>query len=237
MPAPYSLEIIKNCLSCAHRKEMLFCDLPQAAVERLAAITSPALYSPGATLFVEGQAPRGVFILCQGKIKLSTTSADGRTLILRIAEPGDVLGLAAMVTGKPYELTADALEPSQATFISRADFLKFLRKHGEATLRVAQQLARTYDAAIDEMRMIGLSHSAAEKLTRFLLDQPGAVDESADQVRFKMTFTHQEIGQIIGTSRETVTRLFADLKRRGLAQVEGRTAIVRLADLRKTLNP
>jgi len=219
--APYSLEIIENCLSCAHREERLFCNLPPAAVESLAAITSSAVYPRGATLFVEGQAPRGVFILCSGKIKLSTTSADGRTLILRVAEPGEVLGLPATITGKSYELTGDVIEPSQANFVSRADFLQFLREHGEAALRVAQQLGETYHSAIGEMRMIGLSHSAEEKLARFLLEQAAEQDRGKDQARFTMAYTHEEIGQMIGATRETVSRLFADFKRKGLVQVKG----------------
>src|SRR6266478_5488628 len=103
MRAPYGLEIIESCLSCPHREERLFCNLTPPAVQKLAAITSAAAYPKGAILFVEGQSPRGVFILCSGRVKLSTSSADGRTLILRISEPGDVLGLSATVTGKPYE--------------------------------------------------------------------------------------------------------------------------------------
>ena len=238
MRAPYSLEIIENCLSCAHREERLFCNLPPTAVESLAAITSSAVYPRGATLFVEGQAPRGVFILCSGKIKLSTTSADGRTLILRIAEPGEVLGLPGTVTGKAYELTADVVEPSQANFISRNDFIQFLRKHGEAALRVAQQLGETYHSAIGEMRMIGLSHSAEEKLARFLLEQSAEQDKSKDQARFTMAFTHEEIGQMIGATRETVSRLFADFKRKNLVQVKGSSiTIASRAALNKIVNP
>jgi CRP/FNR family cyclic AMP-dependent transcriptional regulator len=100
--APYGLEIIENCIACSHREDRLFCNLPAAALQALASITSPAAYPKGATLFVEGQLPRGVFILCSGKVKLSTSSADGRTLILRIAETGEVLGMPASVAGKPY---------------------------------------------------------------------------------------------------------------------------------------
>lgn len=238
MRAPYSLEIIENCLSCAHREERLFCNLPRAAVESLAAITSSAVYPRGATLFVEGQAPRGVFILCSGKIKLSTTSADGRTLILRIAEPGEVLGLPGTVTGKAYELTADVVEPSQANFISRNDFIQFLRQHGEAALRVAQQLGETYHSAIGEMRMIGLSHSAEEKLARFLLEQASEQDKGKDQVRFTMAFTHEEIGQMIGATRETVSRLFADFKRKNLLQVKGSSiTIASRTALNRIVNP
>src|SRR6202007_3121419 len=114
--------------------------------------------------------PGGFCIVCSGKIKLSPSSADGRSLILRIAEPGEVLGLPATVTGKAYELTADVIEPMQANFVSRNDFLNFLREHGEVSLRVAQQLGETYHAAVAEMRSIGLSHSAGEKLARFILD-------------------------------------------------------------------
>lgn len=85
---PYGLRIIENCMSCPHHESRLFCNLSAPALQRLSAITSAAVYPKGATLFVEGQSPRGVFILCNGKVKISTSSPDGRILILRIAEPG-----------------------------------------------------------------------------------------------------------------------------------------------------
>ena len=90
---------------------------------------------------MEGQAARGVFILCVGHVKLSTSAGDGRTLILHIAEPGDLLGLPATISGRAYEVTADVMEPAQANFISHGEFLNFLRDHGEAALRVAQELS------------------------------------------------------------------------------------------------
>lgn len=227
MRAPYGLEIIENCVTCPHREDRLFCNLPPAAVQRLAAITSAASYPKGATLFVEGQASRGVFIVCAGRVKLSTTSIDGRTLIVRISEAGEVLGLPATVTGKPYELTADVIEPTQANFITRADFLNFLREHGEVSLRVAQQLGETYHAAVAEMRSIGLSHSAAEKLARFLLDWCASHGQGDAEIRATLTLTHEEIAQMIGASRETVTRLFGDFKKKEILQVKGSTLIVR----------
>src|SRR5271169_221241 len=227
MRAPYGLEIIESCLSCPHREDRLFCNLPPAGVERLATITSASTYPKGATLFVEGQSARGVFILCSGRVKLSTSSADGRSLILRISEPGEVLGLPATVTGKPYELTADVIQPTQANFISRADFLLFLREHGEAALRVAQQLGETYHSAIMEMRTIGLSHSAGEKLARFLLELSADQDGKKGDVRVTLTLTHEEIAQMIGASRETVTRLFSDFKKRQLLEIKGSTLIIK----------
>jgi len=227
MRAPYGLEIIESCFSCPHREDRLFCNLPPTAVQRLASITSPASYPKGATLFVEGQSPRGVFILCNGRIKLSTSSADGKSLIVRIAEPGEVLGLPATVTGKPYELTAEVIEPAQANFIARQDFLTFLREHGEAALRVAQQLGETYHSAIAEMRTIGLSHSVGEKLARFLLDLSAGHDKGKGELRITLTLTHEEIAQVIGASRETVTRLFGEFKKKQFLQVKGSTLIIK----------
>lgn len=178
-------------------------------------------------LFVEGQQPRGVFVLCTGRVKLSTSSTDGKTLIVRIADRGEVLGLPATVTGKPYQLTADVIEPTQPNFISRTDFLAFLREHGEVSLRVAQQLGETYHAAIEEMRTIGLSHSAGEKLARFLLDWAADKPEQNGEIRSKLTLTHEEIAQMVGTSREIVTRRFADFKKRKLIELKGSTLIIR----------
>jgi CRP/FNR family transcriptional regulator len=224
---PYGLEIIENCLSCPHRADRLFCNLSEAGVKGLAAITSSAAYPKGATLFVEGQPARGVFILCSGRVKLSTSSADGKTLILRIAEPGEVLGLPATVTGTYYELTADVIEPAQANFITRNDFLSFLKDNGDAALRVAEQLGETYHSAISEMRTIGLSHSAGEKLARFLLEWAANYPEEKGQIRIKLTLTHEEIAQMIGSSRETVTRLLADFRKKQILQVTGSTLVIK----------
>jgi CRP/FNR family cyclic AMP-dependent transcriptional regulator len=221
--APYGLEIIESCIMCPHREDRIFCNLPPDAVDGLSKITRAASYPRGATLFVEGQIGRGVFILCSGRVKLSTSSIDGRTLIVRLAEQGEVLGLPATVTGTPYELTAEVAEAAQVNFVSTEDFLTFLREYGDVALRVARQLGQTYHAAVAEMRSIGLSHSAGEKLARFILDLNG--DRKSDKA--KLTFTHEEIGQMIGSSRETVTRMFADFKKRELLSVKGSTLTIR----------
>jgi len=105
--SPYGLDIIESCLTCKMRSDRIFCDLPTASLQSFEASSMPPLYPKGAVLFVEGQAPRGIFVLCKGRVKLSICATDGKTLILKIAEPGEVLGLSATVSGKPYELTAE----------------------------------------------------------------------------------------------------------------------------------
>ncbi len=227
MRAPYGLEIIESCLTCPLREDRLFCDLPPQALQRLDVISSSATYPKGAILFVEGQAPRGVFVLCNGRVKLSTSSADGRSLILRIAEPGEIIGLPGTISNKPYEATAEALEPVQANFIPRDAFLQFLREHGEAAVRVAQILSDICHATYQEVRYLGLSGSAAEKLARFLLDWASRQAQNKGEVHGALTMTHEEIAQMIGASRETVTRLFADFKKKQFVQVKGSTLVIR----------
>ncbi len=160
-------------------------------------------------------------------MKVSTSSVNGRTLILRISEPGELLGLRATVTSTPYDLTADVIEPSQLNFITRDDFVAFLKDNAESALRVAQQLGENYHAVIAEMRTISLAHSAREKLARFLLEWAANCPEEKGQVRLKMTLSHKEIGQMTCLSRETVTRLFSDFRRRRWLRVTGSTVLIK----------
>ncbi len=225
MPTPYGLEIIENCLICPLRHDHIFCDLSGRDLEALQALSSLATYPKGSILFVEGQVPRGVFILCNGQVKLSAGSADGKSLIVRIAQAGDIIGLPSTISAKPYELTAEALEPLQANFIARESFLKFLREHGDAALKVAQILSNIFHATCQEVRYLG-SGSAAKKMARFLLDWNESHGDSEDS-RSVLTLTHEEIADMLGTSRETVTRLFSDFKHQRLVDVRGSSLIIR----------
>ncbi|MEO6486591.1 MAG: cyclic nucleotide-binding domain-containing protein, partial [Thermoanaerobaculia bacterium] len=126
MPAPYNLEIHNNCRDCNVRHERPFCDMSDGTVATMDALKFTSVYPKGSTLFVEGEQPRGVFIICSGKVKLTTSSTEGKTLIIKIAEPGEVLGVSAAILGKQYEVSAETLEPSQLNFIKRDDFLRLL---------------------------------------------------------------------------------------------------------------
>jgi CRP/FNR family cyclic AMP-dependent transcriptional regulator len=226
MKTPYGLQVIESCLTCPMQRDELFCDLSKPALAGLDSISSSATYPKGALLFVEGQDPRGIFVICNGRVKLSASSADGKSVILRIAESGEVVGLPGSISGKPYEVTAEALEPIQANFIPREPFLKFLREHGEAAVRVAEILSDIYHATYQEVRYLGLSGSATEKLARFLLDLTAVEGADKGTLRATLTLTHEEIAEMIGLSRETVSRLFANFKRKKLIEVHGSALVI-----------
>jgi CRP/FNR family transcriptional regulator len=229
MRSPYGLDIVENCTRCPLREDRLFCNLSKSAVEHLQTIKSTSTYPKGAMLFVEGQDSRGAFILCKGKAKLYTSSADGRTIILRIVRPGEVLGLTSTISNSAYEATVEVLEPSQVNFLPKAEFLKFLAQHGDASLHVAKQLSSNCAGAYEEIRCLGLSASSAEKLARMLLTWAAPELKGGDkkEVRITVSLTHEEIAQMIGSSRETVTRLFAEFRRKQLLVVKGSSVWLR----------
>jgi CRP/FNR family transcriptional regulator len=236
MRAPYGLNILDNCLTCPVREEHLFCNLPVSAVQKLNEIKSTAVYPKSAMLFIEGQQPRGVFVLCAGKAKLSTSSTEGKTIITKISEAGDVLGLNATISNRPYEVTAEMIEPGQANFITRDALLHFLREYGEVAVRVAEQLSRNYYTAYEEIRTLGLTTSPSEKFAKLLLGW-SHTQGNDDPLQVKVTLTHVEIAEMIGTTRETVSRLFSEFKKRQLVQLKGATLVIRnKAALEKMVN-
>ena len=203
-----------------------FCDLPPAiadAVEQAALTTS---YPTGAVLFAEAQAPRGVVIVRRGRVKLSICGSDGRTLILRIVNAGCPLGVAAVVSGRQYEATAETQEPSEISFLRQNDLVRLMRLHGEFALWVTQHISQDYSSTCREIRDLILSDSASEKLARLLVGWLDQNTTSKNPSQVKLALPHEEIGQMIGSSRETVSRLLAGFKKQHLIQQTGSTLVI-----------
>ncbi len=227
--APYGLPIMQSCLACSVREDRLFCNLGLEALAELDSIRQTSVYPAGALLFVEGQPCRGLFILCSGKAKLTTSSARGQSLIVRVAEGGEVLGLSAAVSNSAYDLSAETLEPTQASFLAREDFLRFLHRHGEVSVRVAQYLSTELHRAHRQMARIALAPSARAKLAGLLLEWGSSDAQPPPRgATFQLALTHEEVGELIGSSRETVARNLSQFRRQGLVQVNG--ALVTLLD-------
>jgi len=226
MKSPYGLDILDDCTTCPVREQHLFCNLSPSAVRRLNDITSPATYPRGATLFIEGQQGRGVFVLCSGKAKLFATSRTGKTVITKISEHGDVLGLNATISNRRYEVTAEMLEPGQANFIAADTLLRFLHDHGEVALRVAQELSRNYYTAHEEVCTLGLTNSPAQKFAKLLLGWSAQRGDSSHSLQLHLVLTHEEISEMIGTTRETVSRVFSEFKVKEFIRSEGSKLVI-----------
>jgi CRP/FNR family transcriptional regulator len=227
MNAPYGLEVVDNCQVCRMKTESGFCNFPPPILKHFSTMAHTSVFPSGAQLFVEGQAARGIYVLCSGKMKLFTTSREGKTLILKVAMPGDVLGLSAVISGQPYELTAEASVPCHVNFIERTALLSFICNYGEAGLHSAQVLSREFHCAYQEIHDLVLARSSRGKLARLLLSWAPGEAPPEREVRVHSGLTHEEMAQMIGASRETVTRLLSDMKRKRFISREGSTLVIR----------
>ena len=230
MKAPYGLNIIDDCTACTNRNEHFFCGFSRPVLQSLNQASHKSALPAGAILFVEGQAPRGMFIVCSGKVNLSTTSREGKILILKTANAGEVLGLSASISGVGYETTAETATPCHLAFIERKRFLELLETHSEMGAHTAQCLSRDYQTAYRDIHDLVLTRSSAGKLARLLLSQSPRQEThrqgSTGETRIHSVMTHEEMAQRIGASRETVTRLLSHLRKKQLIRLDGPNLII-----------
>lgn len=226
MRAPYGLETIESCVGCKASRDGFFCRFSPNVLRSVDAVSYHSVMPPGAILFVEGQNPRGVYVLCSGKAKLSTTSKDGKVLILKQAEAGEVLGLSAAISGTAYEMTAETSTACQLNFISRLDLVNLLKNQSEMGVHAALSLSREFQGAYRDIHDLVLARSSSGKLARLLLSCAPAATPQSEEQRLRC-MTHEEMAQRIGSSRETVTRLLSNLKKKRLIRLEGATLVIR----------
>jgi CRP/FNR family transcriptional regulator len=205
----------------AHLPGDFFGKLSPDALADLLSIEHPSSYPPNVVLFSEGDASSGVFVVLEGEVKLSINSSDGRSLTLRIAGKGDILGLASALSGNPSEKTATTHYPAKVASISRRDFLGFLARHPECYKAVTEELGRQMSLACTQLRRVGLETTAPAKLARLLIDWSKNGQTTDSGTKFRVSLTHEQIGEFIGTSRETVTRTLSAFKSRRLVAFNG----------------
>jgi CRP/FNR family transcriptional regulator len=211
----------EDCINCEHRHLRMFCNLTPEALVDYDKIGMLMNHARGAKLFTEGDQARSVFVICEGQVKISATSREGKTMILKIAGPGDVMGLSAVLANVSHEVTAEAIEPCQVKTIRKQEFVDFLGRHGIASMHAAQSLSGEYLTVFHDAKRLALSGSAAGRLARLLLDWGSAAAPGKPETRFTMALTHEEIANMAGTSRETVTRLLNQFRRDQLIAIKG----------------
>ncbi|HEX2833067.1 MAG TPA: Crp/Fnr family transcriptional regulator [Thermoanaerobaculia bacterium] len=216
----YGIEICDRCGDCKWRGDSFFCQFDEKILEAFNGVTYTNVYPSGTLLYAEGEQPRGLFILCEGAAKLTISSGTGKTLIVRMVQPGDALGLPSVLKGTAYKTSAETTAHSQLKFVRRDDFLRFAEEHRAVSFNIARQLVDDCESDADQIRALGLTNTAAERLAQLLLlwcDESGR--PSASGMRIPVPMTHEEISQMIGTSRETVTRLLKSFREKKLISV------------------
>jgi CRP/FNR family transcriptional regulator len=211
----------------SYLKGAFFKALPAAALADIEPLLTPSNYPSNMVIFNEAQPASGIYVVLEGEIKLSVNSIDGRRLAFHIAKAGEVLGLSSTLSGGDYEMTADTLYPAKVAHISRETVLKYLASHPEVYPIASREIARSFNLACDQLRMVGLSTSVHHRLARLLLVWSGDSEQkTGDSSRCRLSMTHEEIGEFIGASRETVTRTLSVFKNRQLVSQHGCTLTI-----------
>ena len=226
MQGPYGFDMTESCCHCKFRSRGYFCELSSPGLRELETIGSAAAYPKDAILFLEQQPARGVFVLCQGEAKLSMSSSDGKTTIIRLAKSGEILGLHAVLSGTTYEATAETLRACQVLFVYRTEFLRFIANNAEANQNTIRQLTVQYQAACEQLRTVTLATSPHQKLAKLLLDWPAPDRGAKGGTRIKMPLTQEEMAECIGVTRETVSRTLGEFKDRHLISIQGSSFVI-----------
>jgi CRP/FNR family transcriptional regulator len=203
-----------------------FANLSGEAGTHFEAIAPEVTHVRGEALFVEGETPRHVFVICSGRVKLSVTSREGRTAILRIAGPGEVLGISAAMSGTPHETTADAVELCRVKAIRVSDFLRFLQNYPEASAEATSCLLREYRVVLNNVCRLALPNTVAGRLATLLLEWLDVRRATASDRRFIVALTQEEIASMTNTSRETVSRVLHQFQQDKLISIKGASVTI-----------
>ena len=225
MGMPRRFHAPNDCLSCTLRQKGDYCQMPDHLLSEFNKVGRITYYPGNATLLAEGQIPRGISIVCSGRVKLSIQARDGKTVILKIAGDRDVLGLSAIVSSRPSPMTVTTIGFCQIKFVEQDDFMRLLETDNRTAMACATMLAREVTGTFGDVHDLLLARSSTEKLARLLLSWVARETHNRD-LRVESEFTHEEIAQMIGSSRETVTRLLSEMKRKELIRIEGSMLVI-----------
>ena len=211
-----------GCAACANRRPGWFCSLGSAVLADLELATSTIALPAQASLFTQGDDARCLYLICSGYLKLTAGRAEDRHMIVRVAGPGSMLGLYAVLSHGVYEVTAESLTPAQLRPVERERFMNFLRSHKEAQLRAVQCICQEYRFALQDACRIALAETVAARLARLLIELAHQIGEHTDkgEYRFPLLLTHEELASMTCTTRETVTRTLGQFRKEGWISIE-----------------
>jgi CRP/FNR family transcriptional regulator len=211
-----------GCAACSNRRPGWFCSLGSTVLADLEMVTSTISLPPQSPLFTQGEDARCLYLICGGYLKLTAGKGKDRQMIVRVAGPGSMLGLYAVLSNGSYEVSAETLTQAQLRPVERERFLAFLRSHKEAQMRAVQCICQEYRFALQDACRIALSETVAARLGRLLLELAHQIGEhlNGGGFRFPLLLTHEEMASMTCTTRETVTRTLGQFRKEGWISIE-----------------
>lgn len=219
---PKSCLLVDDCHTCTFRKNNVLCELEGDDLNAFLKIKRSLMYEPHQTVFYEGHACLGLYLLCAGKVKLTRSSARGQRQIVRILDSGELIEKHAFREGALHEVTCETLERSQVCLVDRTAYLSFLEKKGALAVKVIQLLSREVGIALDQLDQFTFK-SARERLAALLLDLASRYGTTeTDGMRLGIRLKREELAELAGVTVETVVRLLSAFQEESLLKLNGK---------------
>jgi CRP-like cAMP-binding protein len=199
-----------------------FASLPVAERRRLACACTARPLAAGETLFEEGEACRGLFVIVEGRVEVRQVSVRGREQVFHTEGPGAALGEGPLFDGGPYIASAVAAAPARVLFLPRAEVVRLCLRHPAVALAMLEAMARRvrhFAGIVSDLAF----RPVIERLARHLLAAAPAATPGAE---IRLALTHAQLAARLGTVRELVARALGQLEDRGvIARQRGRLTL------------
>ena len=202
------------------KRVTLFSQLEPRELAKLAEITAIKRLRDRETLVRKGEPGSQAYVIMKGRLRISSAGADGRETVLRIMDPGEVVGEIALLDGQPRSASMRALEPTELLVIQRRDLIPFLERHPKTAIKLLATLTglvRSLSNQLEDRVFLGLPGRLAKKLLA-LADNYGK--DTADGILIDMRMPQGELGEMVGTSRESVNKQLQAWRKQGLLRSE-----------------
>ncbi|MEE9614201.1 MAG: Crp/Fnr family transcriptional regulator [Thermodesulfobacteriota bacterium] len=212
---------------CRIRETALFSELSEKQLQPFKDAVAVSSHKKKEAVFTEGEECTGLHIICTGRVKLLRSSRRGRQQIIKILQPGDMLGMEIFYDGRCYVNTAVAMDDTDLCFIERDAFFRIVRKESGVSGKLVVALGRELKHAYDRIGDMGLM-SAREKLAQLLSTLAGEYGIAHDGgIKLNLTLSRLEIAELLGITQETSIRLLKSFKKEEIIDIKRKEILIR----------
>ena len=216
------------CDQCAVRQLTCFADLDAEGLGEFQGCRMSGLYKPRQVVFHEGTPAAGLYVVCQGIVKLYRSDRFGRDFIIDVATPGAILGELSLDDDETYSSSAEALTEAQLAFLPRERLVHFIERHPDVAVRLIATLSKALAGARRKAGELALKRADARlaDLLLRLAEESRRAGPTTGPTRVRLVYSRRELAEMIGVSTETAIRLLAKLKRNRMIATEGGDIVI-----------
>jgi CRP/FNR family transcriptional regulator len=212
----------EDCENCGRRGRTVLCDLAGDKLAAFQLIKHTLYFEPRQTVFYEGHASLGFYVLCAGRVKLTRCSAGGQRQIVRLLDGGEAIEKQAFRDQAVHEVTCETMAPSQICVIEREPYLALVRQNSELAFKVIRLLSCEVGRQMDQLDRFAFL-TARQRFAGLLLELGKGREGGEDGARpVGIALKRGEVAEMAGVAVETAIRLLGAFREEGLVQVDGR---------------